>query len=561
MILNLLISILLFADELYYEYAANIISVMQAGNLQYKDEIIAAIPSLLKIRQILYFIDFPIIFGLLIARKIKIEKRVNFKIKPVLATVGAIMILVTYYHFIPESLELVEGYIYNKQNSVRYGTIYGYHFVDVRNAITHNKETKYDSYDDMIKVYDEFKEKQNELNPENESYVGIAAGKNVIVLQLESVQNFVAHKTINGKEITPNLNKFLDENIEFTNMHTNCYTTTADSEHSIITALYPLENGEAFSKYYGNTYDDLFAEFKAAGYYNMYAHGNHGYFWNRENVTKKLDVDKKWFLDDFEDTSELIRTYLSDELLYRQTVEYFAEAIETHEEPIFFDIVAASSHKPFELAGIKNKYSKVNIDVGEYEGTDLGRYLEACNYADYAFGIFIDLLKEKGLYEDTVIIVFGDHYGMQMYDENLIKFLGEDKNNYNDTRMQIEFTNVLAGMRIPGKENVVIKEPVTKHDFKPTLAQICNLEDTFSMGTSFFNRNSYVSVNNGKVVTDKYFYNGSEWRDIKTDEKVKEDETLKFYRTEAIKELDISNSVMVHNLLQNHLESKDEDEE
>jgi len=40
-ILNLLISILLFADELYFEYASNILSVMQAGNLQYKDEIIA----------------------------------------------------------------------------------------------------------------------------------------------------------------------------------------------------------------------------------------------------------------------------------------------------------------------------------------------------------------------------------------------------------------------------------------------------------------------------------------------------------------------------------------
>ena len=60
-ILNILVSILLFADELYYEYASNIISVMQTGNLQYKDEILAAIPSLLRWRQILYFIDFPII--------------------------------------------------------------------------------------------------------------------------------------------------------------------------------------------------------------------------------------------------------------------------------------------------------------------------------------------------------------------------------------------------------------------------------------------------------------------------------------------------------------------
>ena len=55
-------------------------------------------------------------------------------------------------------------------------------------------------------------------------------GKNIIILQLESIQEFVLHKTINGKEITPNLNKFLEENIEFSNMFIQSYSSTADSE-------------------------------------------------------------------------------------------------------------------------------------------------------------------------------------------------------------------------------------------------------------------------------------------------------------------------------------------
>ena len=132
-------------------------------------------------------------------------------------------------------------------------------------------------------------------------------------------------------------------------MHATSYTTTADSEHSVITSLYPLENGEAFSKYYGNTYDDIFGNFKNKGYYTMYAHGNYGYFWNRQNVLSKLQIDDIKLLEDFEDTSELIRTYLSDELLYKQTVEYMTEAVESG-ETVFYDIVAASSHKPFELS-------------------------------------------------------------------------------------------------------------------------------------------------------------------------------------------------------------------
>lgn len=560
MILNLLVSILLFSDELYYEYASNIISVMQAGNIQYKDEIMAAIPSLLKFRQIWYFIDFPIIIGLLISKKVKVEKRIDFKWKPVIIMGCTITVLCSYYHFIPESLELVTGFIYNKQNSVRYGTIFGFHFVDIKNAITHNDNVKYEKYSEMIKEYNKFKENQREENPEKVEYNNIAEGKNVIVLQLESVQDFVTNKKINGKEITPNLNKFLKENIRFDNMHATSYTTTADSEHSVITSLYPLENGEAFAKYYGNTYDSLFQIFKDKNYYTMYAHGNYAYFWNRENVTSKLPIDEKTFLEDFQDTSELIRTYLSDELLYKQTVDLFEKAVQEHDEPVLYNIVAASSHKPFELAGIKDKYKKVNIDIGNLEGTELGAYLEAVNYADYAFGIFIDLLKEKGLYDDTVIVVFGDHYGMQMYDEDLIEFLGYNKNDYNDAVMQCEFTNVMAGMRIPGINPMTVEEPVSKNDIKPTLSQICGLKDTFSIGISMFDRNSYVAVNNGKVVTKNYFYNGADWFKLSDGSKVdmnllseEEKQKLQKYQKEAINEINISNSVVIKNLLQKHL--------
>lgn len=390
---------------------------------------------------------------------------------------------------------------------------------------------------------------------QSEQYNGIAKNKNVFVIQLESVQEFVIGAQINGKEITPNLNQFFNENINITNMHASSYTTTADAEHSFITAIYPSENGEAFSKYYANTYDDIFKNFKKAGYTNIYAHGNYDTFWNRKNVFSKYQVDKVYFMNDFEDTSELIRTYLSDELLYRQTVEYFAEAV-AKGEPVLYDLVAASSHKPYELAGIIDKYSKVSIDVGDLLGTELGNYLEACNYADYAFGIFVDLLKEKGLYDDTVIVVFGDHYGMQMYDDNLKNYLGYSQSEYNDIRMQYEFSNVLCGMKIPGVSNVEIDEPISKSDIKPTLAQICNVKDDFSMGTSMFNRKSYVTINNGKIITKNYYFDGESWYLIETGEKIdmdslseEERETLRTYEQEAVKELDISNSVVINNLL------------
>ncbi|MCI8620794.1 MAG: sulfatase-like hydrolase/transferase [Clostridia bacterium] len=96
---------------------------------------------------------------------------------------------------------------------------------------------------------------------------------------------------------------------------------------------------------------------------------------------------------------------MSDELLYKQSIQEFAKS----EEPIFAFISGASSHLAYYLDGIENREEKVKIDVGKYKNTMFGNYLEAVNYADYAFGIFIEELKEKDLYDDSVILVFGDH--------------------------------------------------------------------------------------------------------------------------------------------------------
>lgn len=558
-IINFIVSIILFADELYFEYSSNILSVMQTGNLQYKDEILAAIPSLLRLRQLLYFIDFPIIILLFIRGTISVKNRKNFEFKPVIIMIIGIMILCTNYKFVPESMELVNGFEYNKTKSVRYGTIYGYHAVDILSAITNSKTVDYPTYDEAITAYNEFKQMQNTANPENISYRGIAKDMNVIVVQLESIQNFVIGQTINGKEITPNLNKFFAENIEVTNMHASSYTTTADSEHSFITSMYPLENGEAFSKYYSNTYDDIFTNLKEAGYINTYAHGNHSYFWNRKNVFSKYPVDKIYFLDTFKDTSERIRTYLSDELLYRQVID----ELDLSQGKVFVDLVAASSHKPFELSGIIDKESKVTIDVGEYVGKPLGNYLESCNYADYAFGILLEKLKEKGMYDNTVLLVYGDHYGMTMYDEDFIKFLGEDLENYNDARMQFEFTNVACGMRIPGVQNVRIEYPTSKIDLKTTILQILDIEEEITIGKSIFDGKPSVIINNGKIITNEYFYDASNWYYLATGEKIDLEtipqevkQQLTEYEKQMKIELGISNSIVVENLLKDNLNKK-----
>lgn len=550
-IVNFLLSLLLFGDEVYYIYSNSVLSIAQFTNLQYGNEILNTLPELLEAKQILYFIDIIIIIILLLTGFLKIKK-VQIKSKAQFFVKFVIGITVIIFLFIIEVAYVEKGKekSYNKDMQIRKSTIFGYHIYDIKDSINIQKETKYKKYDDMLKDYEELKEfYKKRYGKEKYDFKGILKDKNVIILQLESVQEFVINKEINGKQITPNLNQFLKENIEFNNMHMQSYSTTADSEHSTITSLYPLENGMSFSKYYTNKYDDIFNIFNRANYYTSYIHGNDAGFWNRGNVYGKLNVNDLALKDKFDD-KEYINGFMSDEVLYTQAVE----KMEKYKQPFLSFIVSASSHTPFELEGLQDR-SKVNIDVGKYKNSYFGNYLEAVNYADYAFGVLINDLKEKGLYENTAIIVFGDHNGLNMYNEEMIEFLENTNPDFKDIDIKLNYTRVVCGMRIPEIGKLKIEKPVSKLDIKPTLAYLCGIEDGLSLGTNMFSSKEFVSLNNERIIGTNYYYD-EDWYDIKTGEQIdinniegERKKVLEQYYNNMKTELEISNSIIINNLL------------
>lgn len=551
-IIDFLISLLLFGDHIYYIFSNSVLSIAQITNLQYGEEIISTLPMVVQFRQILYFLDIIIWIGLLLGKVLKIEKKAKntkkqITVKAITVTVGIIIFCLMGVNYVEKGKQKS----YNKDLQIREATIFGYHISDIENVFTMKQQTKYKNYKDMIQDYEALKENYDvKYGEEAYPVKGILEGKNVIIVQLESVQEFVLHKEINGQPITPNLNRFLSENIEFTNMYMQSYSTTADSEHSTITSIYPMENGMSFSRYYTNTYDDLFKIFNQKDYHTSYMHGNYPYFWNRGNVYSRLNLNELVLKDQFEDLSENINGDLSDELLYRQAVQKWKE----YEEPFFSYIVAASSHTPFTLEGLQDR-SKISIDVGKYEDTYFGNYLEAMNYADYAFGVLIQELKEANLYEDTAILVFGDHNGLNMYNEELIDFLSFVDTDITDVDLKLNYVRVACGFKIPQMEFIKIEKPVNKLDIKPTLAYLCNLEDIFSLGTNMFASKDFVCLNNERIITSRNYYD-EEWYNIQTGEalnweELDEDtkELLNEYYQDMKIELDISNSVSINNLL------------
>lgn len=554
--LDTILSFILWGDQVYYQYSNNVLSVSQITNLQYGEEIMGTLPLLLQINQLIYVIDILIVIGLMLGKVISISRKPRKtrrqKIgKITLGIIGSILFFLTCVHYGEKGIDKS----YNKDLQIRESTIFGYHLLDIENRINVKKQAPFKKKEEMLAIYEPLKETYK-LNDENQvipEIEGIAQNKNTIIIQLESFQEFVLHQTINGQEITPNLNRFLTENIEFTDMHMQSYSSTADSEFSTITSFYPMENGMSFSHYDGNHYDDIFTMFHQAGYQTGYMHGNVGSFWNRNNVYKRLPIDYIDFIDQFEDTSEMVNGYLSDELLYTQAVQKL-KTRQIEGKPFFEFIVAASSHTGFGLEGLQDR-SKISIDVGKYQDTYFGHYIEAINYADYAFGVFLEKLKQENLYEDTVILVFGDHNGLPMVNEELEEFLQERHAEMNEIDLKLTYTRVASGMKIPGIEAMKINKPISKLDIKPTFALLCGLHDGISLGTSFFGTKDYVCLNNERIIADdSYFdevwYNRSTGKII-DEENCSEEEKLKLtQRVQNMKaELAISLSTNIHNLL------------
>ena len=474
LMVSFFISLLLFSDNIYYTFSNNFLSVAQITNLQYGDEIASTLPMLLEWKQIWYFADIIILLILIATKVLKIEKKPKKTLKQKGMKIGAGVIGVICCSILMiQYVEKGNQLSYNKDMQIREATIYGYHIYDIQNAINIKASTAYKTKEQMEEAYQTLKQQYDSKYYQiPDDLEGVLVGKNVIVLQLESVQEFVLHQEINGEEITPNLNRFLEDNVEFSNMFMQSYSTTADSEHSTITSLYPMENGMAFSKYYTNQYDDLFKMFHENGYYTSYMHGNYPYFWNRGNVYGRMEVDELDLKEQFENLSENINGDLSDELLYRQAVQ----KLKTQEQPFISYIVSASSHTPYILEGLQDR-SKVTIDVGEYKDTYFGNYLEAVNYADYAFGVFLEELKKEDLYDDTAILVFGDHNGLSMYQEEMMDFLKQKNPNLDDIDLKLNYIRVACGFKIPGIEKQKIEKTVSKLDIKPTLTYLAGIED------------------------------------------------------------------------------------
>ncbi|WP_339295074.1 LTA synthase family protein [Paenibacillus sp. FSL W7-1279] len=239
---------------------------------------------------------------------------------------------------------------------------------------------------------------------------GVAKGKNLIIIQMESFQEFLVDLKIDGKEITPNINKLARESQYFPNFYQNVgQGNTSDAEFVVNTSFYIPPRGAATQHYADRVLPSLPRLLQGEGYDTATFHTNVVEFWNRGELYKALGFNRYYDKAFFGDEDKLFFG-ASDDALYSKTAAELKKMNEA-DKPFYSHVISMSAHHPFTIP--EDKYRMTLPE--RYEGTFVGDYIRSQNYADDALGKFIEQLKKDGVWDNSLIVLYGDHLGLPIY--------------------------------------------------------------------------------------------------------------------------------------------------
>ena len=384
----------------------------------------------------------------------------------------------------------------------------------------------------------------NQIDP-SEDMKGIAEGRNLIVVTLESLQSFAINSEMNGQTITPFLNSLTkdEDTIYFENFyHQTGLGKTSDSEFLLENSLYPLSGGAVFFTHSGNTFNSMAESLGDNGYSTNVQHANTKSFWNRDIMYESMGIDEFYDIESFEiGEGEAVNWGMKDIPFVEQSVDHMTEM----QQPFYSRLLTLTNHHPFTL----DEEDKLIDEYDSNSGT-LNRYFQTSRYLDESIKVLFEDLKEKGLYENSIIVMYGDHYGIsENHNEAMTQYLGEEVTDFTSAELQ----KVPFFVHIPGYgEGYVDDEVGGQIDMRPTIMNLMGIDTSkdIQFGGDLFSEEheEFVVFRDGRFVTDEVVYAGNVCYDKATGEPT-EQELCAPYIEQAFTELEYSESIINGDLL------------
>lgn len=488
-----LISVIFLVDAVYFKQFNARASIRLMNQVGAVGDVKASILQLLSLKHFTSLLDLPFIAAFIFYLRRHDEKfNIPLRVLTVLPVIMALVLVVAPFRT-----------VYAETVSKR--EFFSFHVQDIVRAFTSDQD------DDVLNATDLV----NELKIRNASYKsiktlekgkywGIGKGKNLIVLQIESFQDFVINRTYNGVELTPNLNKLMKDNTLY---YPNYFEqvgmgNTSDAEFSTQNGMFPTVFGQSYTLYQKNKFNGLPIQMKANGYTSLVFHGYKPEFWNRGAAYPAQGWDR--FYNDKDYTiKEPLGFGLNDFEFFDQNIEF----LKHQTKPYYAFMITLSNHHPYVMPA---KHKQVPV-LPEHKGTLFGDYVNSVHYTDEAIGHLIEQLKANGMYDNTVIALYGDHHGLVKSDTEsndvMTKLLGKPY------RID-EMVNVPLMIHVPGSGLQETNEIVgSQIDFLPTIMNIMGLQNENQMifGHDLNNINSNVASFQiyapfGSFINDQYIF-------------------------------------------------------
>lgn len=492
-----ILSCLLLADLVYFRGYTDFLTLHLFKQLTNLEDLGSSILSLLYFTDIIFIIDCLLFFLFLILKK-GVGERISRQIPWFLV----ICVLATGYvysaHYRYDLVENGENQVifricWAPTDTMRNLSPVGYHF--------------YDGY-----VY--FKENQViELSPEQEEEIqhwyaqhqevtpaddlkGIFSGQNLILLQVESLENFVVNQHYNSQEITPTLNLLLNDSIYFPNFYEQVWNgTTSDAELLANASVYPVRRGSTFFRYPLNEYNSLPKLLAEKGYTTQASHPDNAGYWNWVEALTAMGFSNTLDVTDFV-MDEKIGLGLSDESFLRQMMPL----LEQSQQPFYNFIITMTSHGPYD---IPVEYRDLEIDP-QIDQTKLGGYFQSIHYTDKQIGMFLDNLDKSGLLENTVVVIYGDHGGIHKYYNNELSGIQPQEDWWMSDDHKVPLIIYKKGL-----DSKVIDTAGGQIDILPTIAYLMGVEEDQYSHTAL-GRNLMTTKRDYAVLADGTFIGESE---------------------------------------------------
>lgn len=475
----LLLFIWLISNSIYYREFTDFVTVnTMLASSKVSAGLGAAALELFRPWDVIYILDFPILAFFFLKKWIRMDTR-PFNKRASFAVTSLSAMLFSANLFLAEIDRpelLTRGFSnYYVVRALGLPAFLGY---SANQTYAANKERSKASEADLKPVEEYIQQHYAKPNPE---YFGMAKGRNVIYIHLESFQQFLIDYKLKVDdkeyEVTPFLNSLYHskETFAFSNVFNQVKAgKTSDAETMIETGLFGLNQG-SFMVNYGGTNTQQAAPFiLSKNGYNSSAvfHGNAGSFWNRNTAYKQWGYnyffDASYFTK--QNSSNSFQYGLNDKYMLKDSIKY----LERLQQPFYTKFITVSNHYPYttSLSG-----DDLGFPLAKTQDETINGYFATANYLDSSIKAFFDYLKESGLYKNSIIVLYGDHYGISnSRSPALAPLLGKNSetwSSYDNAMLQrVPYMVVIPGMDKGG----IIDTYGGEIDMLPTLEHLLGIE-------------------------------------------------------------------------------------